>query len=168
MAAATTGESALEQKLKESETIQRLYMGKCKLKDDKEQNAFEDAVKGCIDDMSYVSLQQVQDVLDMVTAHGKRAAMHHFKRIFVLACYLAEDTYAAATFRDDTLADTYLANEERLVEKRVNSWINKGILKQATSKEEEWPLRDDLVSTLSGLIRYIDPPKQGASSGKEG
>ena len=162
---AAAGESALKQKLKETDTIQ-WYQGKCTLKEDIKHidqdnpKSFESIVRACINKKSYVSATDVNKLSGMFTATVERVDIDVFKRSLVLACYLAGDDYAAEKFETDTLNDTYLGDRERLVEKRVDSWIKKGLLKDASTKEEEWALRDDLVATLSGLINWIDPLTQ--------
>ena len=61
---AAAGESALEQKLKETDTIQ-WYEGKCALKDDIKHidpdypHSFESKVRACINKKSYVSATDV-------------------------------------------------------------------------------------------------------------
>ena len=166
---AAAGESALEQKLKETETI-AWYQGKCALREDivhidpdnpNDPDTFEGNVRACINRGSRVSFDaHMKPVLDCVKNEedgNDDVRQDFFKRRLVLACYLAGSDDAAELFYEKKLKNQYLADMERLVKERVDSWINKGILKQATDDKEEWALREDLVVTLSGLIRHICP-----------
>ena len=178
-AAPTTGESALEQKLKESETIS-WYMGKCTLNDDvvrinpKNPNdpaTFEGKVRACINRVSRVSFDgHIKPVLDCVKkeADGNDDVRQDlFQRRLVLACFLAESDDAAEEHANGKLKKTYLIDDPRKVESVVKTWIDEpgGILKTATENGEAWAYPPKLRDTLSGLIKHIE---QEAAPGKEG
>ena len=124
MILAAAGESALKQELKETDTIQ-WYKGECTLKevikhiDPDNPKSLESEVRACINKKSYVSATDVNTVSGMFKATAERADINLFKRSLVLACYLAEDDYAPRKFGNGTINDTYLGDNERLVEKRV-------------------------------------------------